>query len=645
VSARSVKLLERISNLEEPESRDTWWSEIRMEIRSHARALNCNAVLGYTETTSIWYLFCQKFREKIVKRFFSEDVCVLSASGTAAVIGFQYTGEMGDSIGGLPIIPKHCKDILSSSLDRNEFDKERLLQKDAKNKVLLESPEHEVAPSHINSSCAICHLPYNTNNVPIRATVLKCGTCRSGKVPDILIATIETPDGAPSVGRGCFIQSFVCRQLKDLRGESNAKEISDGLPFLEYELHRLLINKLKIKGMNAIFGLKIRISIGEKLLVGLATGTAVFLTPLPTPVLPKLVSDRSSDEKKLADLQKLLNDTVKKNREIYQLKSNEDCQNGRVLSDDDSEEEQTSMDLSIGNKDCCVLEVDDPEDADVVNMLMEERPPDGFHVVNTEFVPGLEELEIVKNLQMFTQIYRAKFQPPYNFDNHFHRLLQSVYFKLRRMVPCALCDLQFRVDLPETDEIQLCVLGMALGLGDPQKMKFKRKNTVTKRYEDDLIFNLEEDQIPENSVTPQTFPAHLNTHSARLRQKSPSRNRLQTIKQRHMPYRERHGVDITPLSYVPGGKIEHYLGNLNFFFIRETTSIREEGGLSGFIHSFVTEVLAIVRAHVTALGGNAMVAYFMTECVLNHNLHKNQGQCLINVGGDVVFVSYFKEDP
>lgn len=42
-----------------------------------------------------------------------------------------------------------------------------------------------------------------------------------------------------------------------------------------------------------------------------------------------------------------------------------------------------------------------------------------------------------------------------------------------------------------------------------------------------------------------------------------------------MPYRERHGVDITPLSYVPGGKIEKYLGNLNFFFIRETTSIRE----------------------------------------------------------------------
>jgi hypothetical protein len=49
-------------------------------------------------------------------------------------------------------------------------------------------------------------------------------------------------------------------------------------------------------------------------------------------------------------------------------------------------------------------------------------------------------------------------------------------------------------------------------------------------------------------------------------------------------------VDITPLSYVPGGKIDKYLGNLNFFFIRESTSVRENGGICGFVHSFVTEV-------------------------------------------------------
>ena len=55
VSARSVKLLDRINNSEEPETRDNWWTEIRMEVRSHARALGCSVILGYEEHTSIWY--------------------------------------------------------------------------------------------------------------------------------------------------------------------------------------------------------------------------------------------------------------------------------------------------------------------------------------------------------------------------------------------------------------------------------------------------------------------------------------------------------------------------------------------------------------------------------------------------------------
>ncbi len=54
VSARSVKLLDRISNPEEPETRDAWWTELRIEIKSHMRALACNAVLNYAESTSIW---------------------------------------------------------------------------------------------------------------------------------------------------------------------------------------------------------------------------------------------------------------------------------------------------------------------------------------------------------------------------------------------------------------------------------------------------------------------------------------------------------------------------------------------------------------------------------------------------------------
>lgn len=53
VCSRSVKLLERVPNPEEPETRDFWWKELRMEVRSHARALGCNVVLNYTEITTI----------------------------------------------------------------------------------------------------------------------------------------------------------------------------------------------------------------------------------------------------------------------------------------------------------------------------------------------------------------------------------------------------------------------------------------------------------------------------------------------------------------------------------------------------------------------------------------------------------------
>ena len=39
---------------DEPETRDAWWEEIRQEIKSHAKALGCHAVVGYSESTSIW---------------------------------------------------------------------------------------------------------------------------------------------------------------------------------------------------------------------------------------------------------------------------------------------------------------------------------------------------------------------------------------------------------------------------------------------------------------------------------------------------------------------------------------------------------------------------------------------------------------
>ncbi|XP_058806440.1 C2 domain-containing protein 5 isoform X2 [Phymastichus coffea] len=654
VSARSVKLLERISNLEEPEGRDAWWTEIRMEVRSHARALACNVVIGYREETSI-----------------CDDVCVLSGFGTAAVINLHSTGQDQDNV-----LITHVQGPMTSSADSTDKLAEpktpssKSAPRDApemsslagtpgsssghkpKQRLASESNEHEPA-ANATTGCSLCHLPYNKSSMNFQ-----CAVCRRAKVPDVLFTTVELPENIPLTGRGCFIQATVCKAKKDLRGELNAKEISDCLPFLEYEMHSLLLNKLRMRGMNAIFGLKVQVSIGERLVIGMAVGTAVYLTALPLPSPPRInASGNSWNDDQLAEMQKSLVETVKKNIEFYQLKPLQEGENGKSMSDtDESEDELPELDLGLGMKDVCLLEVDDVEDLDRINLLMDERPPNDFHVVNTEVIPGLEDLEIVRNLQMFTQVSRAKIpigQPASMPPKYFARLLQTVYFKLRRMVPCALCDLQFKVSMPEPDEIQLSVVGMALGLGEPTKYnKFRRrllshsisKDQVKRTGDDnDMIFSLEEDHA-ENFSSGGESQTTLNTLTQKPRPRSPLRIKHTTHRHKHVPLKERYGVDITPLSYLPGGRIERYLGNLNFFFIRESNSIRENGGLSGFTHSFITEVLAIVRAHVTSLGGNAMVAFFMSQCVLLNSPHKNQGQCLINVGGDVVSVSYFGND-
>ncbi|XP_014469690.1 PREDICTED: C2 domain-containing protein 5 isoform X2 [Dinoponera quadriceps] len=666
VSSRSVKLLERISNLEEPEGRDAWWTEIRMEVRSHARALACNVVIGYKEETSI-----------------CDDVCVLSASGTAAVINLHNSAQEPDGVGmnklqlgtAASVDSDREKGQLKPAATKTEKadgetpvanHSERQSGKACRHSS--ENNDHEGPCGQAQLRCNLCHLPYSEKSVPFRVNVSKCAVCKRARVPDVMFTTIEVPANIPTTGRGCFIQATVCKNKKDLRGELNAKEISDCLPFLEYELHSLLLNKLRMKGMNAIFGLRLQVSVGERLIIGMAVGTALYLTALPPPIVPKIASGNSwHNDEQLAEIQKSIVETVKKNREFYHLKPTGEAESARITSTsdtDESDEDLPELDLGMGTRDTCVLEVDDIEDLDRISSLMDDRPPDDFHVVNTQTIPGLEDLEIVRNLQMFTQVSRTKIpagQSATMPSKFFARLLQSLCFKLRRMVPCALCDMQFRVALPEQDEIQVTVVGMALGLGEPLRTdRYKKKivcrslskDQVRKSDDSDMIFSLDEDHVDNNVASDNavrtcvgSFAVSNSVSMQKPRPRSPLRSKtFATHRHKHVPLKGRYGVDITPLSYLPGGRIERYQGNLNFFFIRESTSIRENGGLSGFTHSFVMEVLAIVRAHITALGGNAMVAFSMTQCVLLHSPHKNQGQCLINVGGDVVTVSYYADE-
>ncbi|XP_016052958.1 PREDICTED: C2 domain-containing protein 5 [Miniopterus natalensis] len=639
VSARSVKLLDRIHNPDEPETRDAWWAEIRQEIKSHAKALGCHAVVGYSESTSI-----------------CEEVCILSASGTAAVLN-----------------PRFLQD------------------------GTVESCLEQRLEENLPAGCGFCHIPYDELNMPFPAHLTYCYNCRKQKVPDVLFTTIDLPTDATVIGKGCLIQARLCRLKKKAQAEANATAISNLLPFMEYEVHTQLMNKLKLKGMNALFGLRIQITVGENMLMGLASATGVYLAALPMPGGIQIAGKTPNDgsyEQHISHMQKKINDTIAKNKELYEISPPEISeeiigspipeprQRSRLLrSQSESSDEVTELDLSHGKKDAFVLEIDDTDAMeDVHSLLTDVPPPSGFYSCNTEIMPGINNW--TSEIQMFTSVRVIRLSSlnltnqalNKNFNDLCENLLKSLYFKLRSMIPCCLCHVNFTVSLPEDELIQVTVTAVAITFDKNQALQTTKTHAekslqrASTDNEELLQFPLE---LCSDSLPPHPFPPAKATsvdyssfadrcsswiELIKLKAQTIRRGSIKTTVtvEKASPmsegnFRNRSAppcanstvgvVKMTPLSFIPGAKITKYLGIINMFFIRETTSLREEGGVSGFLHAFIAEVFAMVRAHVAALGGNAVVSYIMKQCVFMENPNKNQAQCLINVSGDaVVFV-------
>lgn len=160
VSARSVKLLEKAAEKDDVETRDSWFNELRMEIRGHAKSLGCNVILGYSESTTI-----------------SDDVTVLSAAGTAAVINLQYAAEVTTVVNSKEL-------LLTASVEETV----QMLEE----KILIAGETDEKADdnnasantsggsaAHSQSFCNLCHIPYSRSSVNIGgANIGKCCICK-----------------------------------------------------------------------------------------------------------------------------------------------------------------------------------------------------------------------------------------------------------------------------------------------------------------------------------------------------------------------------------------------------------------------------------------------------------------------------------
>lgn len=582
VSVHSVKLLDHIINDEESETRDIWWTEIRKEIRSHAKALNCNTILGYSETSKVL-----------------GDVCLLSACGTAAVMksveqqqllsteaeedtlksatahSFVNTnGSLNHSIRlsvsphpltvvDLSVAPEGAV-VSNNSLDCNSTS---TVQDKQKTNLLRGVLSGAKAPEQID--CSFCHSPLVC--AESISSLANCSVCESCKVPDVLLLTIEPPQNLNIVSTGSLVQARVCRAKRDSHGEASAKEIGDALPFLEYELHRQLFTKLKFKGMNCLYNLNVDISVGENMLTGLATGTGCFVLGLPTPDPPQISAGKGIKTSRLNEIQQLIAASAHKNREslglnkietmlanyhelracesnlinknqteadIDENRDNERGERGKNLDslsptpgpaaldpNSDVVEKNNLMDRRQGNTSYytvsnhnrlralgdelfqhqhhhrhrrhhhhyshhkkmqnfhernnqdlaenlinlltddnnIVLEVDDNEDAEIITQLIDSDIPEGYLVCNSEAIPTIDQTYIT-SINMFTQVMRVKLTRMDQFAQQFDWILQALFVKLRRSLPCCLTNISFVVDLPESHIVQISVTGCLLGL-------------------------------------------------------------------------------------------------------------------------------------------------------------------------------------
>eukprot|EP01102_Stenamoeba_stenopodia_P015331 TRINITY_DN5210_c1_g1_i2.p1 TRINITY_DN5210_c1_g1~~TRINITY_DN5210_c1_g1_i2.p1 ORF type:complete len:983 (-),score=198.93 TRINITY_DN5210_c1_g1_i2:102-3050(-) len=655
VSVRAVKLLKSDKVLKH---RDKWWSEVRTEIKSHASALGCNYIIGYSETTSI-----------------HGDTCVVSASGTACHIpsflqvpkpisrsvsmevmkGLNpqmpsvtavlteglltaSASSAGNSVSSNPTPSTSFEDNTPTNVlmkKKEKREKKRKEKKDKKKdgdrkrdgekkkKKNLATPtkpkstgkmKRKASVKEIDPICSYVHTSGKHNGFAMK-TVL-CAICKKKYVPEMLFSTIEIPPGLPIIGQGALLQAKVCLEKRTTaQGEHGASGISDMIPFLEYDLHRHLVFKLKIKGMNAIFGLRYQMSIGPTMVVGTATGTGVFVSCLPQPppfqtlkiiegsVQSHIIKQANSNRdyfKNLIDKEDIIQKKTSKEEDLTA------SSDGGTTDPDDSANEDP---LQSGET-AFIVEMDDEIDDESLRLLTDLTIPDNYAFCNTQVLPSAIS-QSYSNIQMIQLLTRAKLPTPSNkecsvvFDSIYAKLLR----RLRGMQPCVISGINLDVQQYDENELTLILTAMAM-------LVKEEKGNVG----DEELFAMEDD------------PDHHHHHH--------HHHNFQHQHQHHSAHHKEHvvpKVTLTPLSFVPDSTTEYYYGRINLHFIQEV-SLSGDLDMGAFLHRFISAVNASARANVEALGGNALLGYRFEEFIITKN--QNQGYALASMSGDAVHVHH-----
>lgn len=337
VTSKSVKLLTRG---EKKQEREQWLFEIREEIKSHAKMLKCTHVLGYSESISV-----------------SNDLLVISAVGTAVLLNVS---------------------LVKGSMFTEE-----------------ELPSQEAIPSTPVfrwKKCFPFHSTLHKRAVsPFEMDFTKCNDCKKRNVPEILLCTIASPFFYPNalLYPPSLIDAYTCRAKRTKEGETNATAVSNAIPFIEYDIHRQLLYKMRLKGFNVVFDISYKLEIGEDFIVAVALGTGYFIHALPRPTPLKITRSLKvvdDEDRQLIQMQEKLMRISTVNREkidllVEQMHSCSTTSCSSAMNAVSAGEEAYSSDSSTESEDDSeVIEIDDDTDEDLMCVLMETELNEGSRI-------------------------------------------------------------------------------------------------------------------------------------------------------------------------------------------------------------------------------------------------------------------------
>nr|CDS33970.1 C2 calcium dependent membrane targeting [Hymenolepis microstoma] len=401
IAAKSVKLLDKNVS-ETTKSRASWWLELRTEALTRMYNVGCDALIGYREECTIY-----------------EDVCVLSVYATAVTLNQLWIHTLSsDNSPSSSLLSRQLsgQESLGSTGTDSHAPREQVsdsspncLSVPLKN---LSNLKHDSTPI---VDCTICHIPSVNQSLPPNKST-RCRLCRGAYVPEFLLSSTDFPPELPVAGRPAFIQVGLSRSKKEAKSESAAREISELLPYIEYELHYRLLQKLRLRGMNAIFGLSLQLAIGEDLVTVLATGTGVYIPALPIPQLQKVCSISGNIGNSFVDVQQNLLSFNQECRILYGLPNvvNESGRGtlGKDFSSSNSVDllEKENKEAIGGNSSVHLRFYEDhagtyfidsrePEPEELNSLLTEPLPPPGLLFMTTDNLPNEESYSSLVKLK------------------------------------------------------------------------------------------------------------------------------------------------------------------------------------------------------------------------------------------------------